>query len=51
MRAFHADDNVVASDGEGVGKQGATEIRNGYREHITGFWGFIHSLLLSKYPG
>lgn len=45
IRAFHANDNVVASDREGGEKHSATDIRNGCPEPITGFWGFIHSLL------
>lgn len=49
--AFHAKDNLAASEGGGVGKRGDTEIRNGCRVQITGFWGFIHSLLEVRIPG
>lgn len=49
--AFHAKDNLVASEGGEVAKRVDTEIRNGCRVEITGFWGFIHSLLEVRIPG
>lgn len=45
LRAFHAKDNLVASDCGWGGKNVVTGIRNRCHAVIAGFWGFIHSLL------
>lgn len=50
-RAFHAKDNLVTSDDGGVSTWGDTEIRNGFWVKITGYWGFIRSLLGVRIPG
>lgn len=44
-KVFHGKDNFVVVTGGRVLTLGDTGIRNGCRSRITGFWGFIHSLL------
>lgn len=48
QRAFHAKDNLRGSEGGGIGKRGDTEIRKGCQTQITGFLGFIHTLLRER---
>lgn len=48
---FHAKDNFVVTNSGGVATNGDTGIRNGYREKITSFWGFIHRLFVENMGG
>lgn len=50
LRVFHAKDNMAVSHGGEVATRGATGIRKGCRGQITGYWGFIRSLLAARIP-
>ena len=49
--AFHVKDNLEKSDRGGVAKRGVSGIQKICQVWITGFSGFIHSLLRARIPG